>query len=99
MGRFSKSTIAKDIEKYLKKKKLIPRKYKVVIPKGGYNYEEDEIGRIWCSGNFEVFRTPNDIDSYGKFQAMVPEVLLNEGKYNLIIWYRGKEYIIYNIYG
>jgi hypothetical protein len=94
MGRFSKNTIARDIEKYLKKKKLIPRKYEVVIPEGAYDYEEDEDQVMW-SGSFEVFRNANDIDSYGKFQAMVPVGATDKDEYNLVIWYKGKQHWIY----
>ena len=34
-----KNMLAKDIEKFLKKKKLIKKKWKVVISEGGYDVE------------------------------------------------------------
>jgi hypothetical protein len=49
---------------------------------------------MW-SGSFEVFRNANDIDSYGKFQAMVPVGASDKDEYNLVIWYKGKEHWIY----
>ena len=86
----SKVGIAKEIERLLKKKKAIPRTYSVVIPEGGYDYEEDEDGNTWMSGDFEVFSTPNDIHSYGKFRALVEGAFPFD--WELVVHYKGKEY-------
>lgn len=93
MGRrFGKEIIARDIEKFLRKKGLISKKSEVVIPEGGYDYEPDEYEVVW-SGNFEVFRDAYNIEGYGSFEAFVPRPY--SGEYRLYVRYKGKSFDVY----
>ena len=96
MGKFTKFTIAEDIEKYLRKEKLIKKTWSIVIPEGGYDTEPDEDYDMW-SGSFEVFSDPRTVAGNGKFQAQVLGGTFDKryDDYALLIVWKGKERWIY----
>lgn len=95
MGRWRKTIIAGDIQKYMRAKGLIKKYFDIVIPEGGYTSEEEGHFVNW-EGSFEVFSSLNDIDSYGTFQAMVPKHAGEDDDYSLVIVYKRKETWIFD---
>ena len=93
--KFNKFVIAEDIEKFLRKKHLIKKKWRVVIPEGAYDVEPRGSYEVFWSGSFEVFKNMRDIAGYGKFQALVSVGATSKDDYSLVIFYKGKEYWIY----
>ena len=62
--------VSDNVEFLLKREKLLPRGYSVVIPVGGDHWETGDDGRYIYDGNFEVFAPDHDtIVAYGQVYA------------------------------
>lgn len=62
--------VTDNVEFLLKREKLLPKGYSVVIPVGGDHWETEDDGRYTYSGSFEVFAPDLDtIVAYGHVGA------------------------------
>ena len=65
-----RQAVTDNVEFLLRREKLLPRRYSVVIPVGGDNWETEEDGRYIYTGSFEVFAPDLDtIVAYGQVYA------------------------------
>lgn len=95
--RFNIDIVVKDIEAYLKKKKIIPRTAHIVIGPSDYDWEIEEMDGhpdLRVGGSFTVYLNPNDVLNSGIFKALVPGVEKYNGlfdEYSLVLNWKGEE--------